>query len=410
MNNPFENAQKQIEKVTKHLKIDKDILEQLMWPQRILEVHFPVEMDDGSKRMFTGFRSQHNNARGPYKGGIRFHPNVSKDEVMALSTWMTWKCAVAGIPYGGGKGGVIVDPNILSKTELERLSRGYIRAIARFIGDQVDVPAPDVNTDGQIMAWMLDEYEKLVGHKSPGVLTGKPIALGGSLGREEATGRGGVHVLRQLAKKLGRDPSKTKIAVQGFGNVGYWFAQLAYKMGFKVVAVSDSKGGIVSESGLKPKDVMEYKLTTGSVVGYPKTKKVSNEELLLLEVDVLVPAALESVITKENAKGVRAKIIIEMANGPITPEADEILVNKSVILMPDILANSGGVSVSYFEWCQNLSGYYWSEEEVNQKLERLMVEAFENIWSTMQTKKLDGRTAAYVLAVDRVAKAMELKG
>ena len=414
MVNPFTNAQTQLATAAKLLKLDKNILERLKWPDRILKFHIPVKMDDGRVHMFEGFRSQHNNARGPYKGGIRFHPGVNEDEVKALSMWMTWKCATTEIPYGGGKGGVVVDPAKLSLSELERLSRGYVRKVADFIGEDVDVPAPDVNTNGQIMAWMLDEYCQIKRKQEWGVFTGKPLNLGGSLGREQATGQGGVYVLQQLAKEVGLKPEKTTVAVQGFGNVGYWFAKLAETVGFKVVALSDSKGGIFCADGLNVEAVLRYKKENRTLATYSKpglkVAKISNEELLELSVDVLAPAALENVITEKNAKNVRAKYIIEMANGPVTPEADEVLFKHKVVLIPDVLANAGGVTVSYFEWVQNRTGYYWPESEVLQKLQPLMVSAFRNSYKAAKEFKVDVRTGAYTLAVKRVADAMVLRG
>lgn len=415
MENLFLNAQKQLDKVAKYLDIPKVILTILREPQRVLEVNIPVKMDNGEVKIYKGFRSQHNDALGPFKGGIRFHPNVSKDEVMALSMWMTWKCATVGIPFGGGKGGVIVDPKKLSKNEIENLSRGYIRAISPIIGEKIDVPAPDVNTNAQIMDWMLDEYEKIVGHKAPAVLTGKPIELGGSLGRNEATGRGGVFILEKLNAKRYLLNAK-KIAVQGMGNVGYWFAKLAYDLGFQIIALSDSRGAIISKSlpsrqaGLNPSEVLKYKEKAGSVVGFPGTTPITNDQLLATDCDILVPAALENVITSKNAGKIKAKAIIEMANGPVTPEADEILWKKGVVIIPDILANSGGVTVSYFEWEQNMKKEKWTEEKVNRKLKEKITKAFGDVWSASwrmgEEKKVDLRTAAYVLAVDKVARAM----
>lgn len=406
MENPFENAQKQLSQVAQFLALDPNILEALRLPMRVVAVNIPVRMDYGGIRLFKGFRSQHNNALGPFKGGIRFHPAVTEDEVKALSMWMTWKCSVADIPFGGGKGGVVVDPKELSLGELERLSRGYIRAIAPLIGPQVDVPAPDVNTNPQIMAWMRDEYEKIVGHETPAVLTGKPVEKGGSLGRTEATGRGGVFVLDELAKKMGIEAKKLKVAVQGMGNVGYFFAELAYARGYQIVALSDSKGAICDENGLDPKKVLAHKEKTGSVIDFPGAEKLTNEQLLELPVDILVPAALENVITPVNAVKVQAKAIIEMANGPTMPEADEILEKREIIVIPDILANAGGVTVSYFEWEQNMKQEKWPEEKVNQKLEEKMVRAFEMVWKTAVERKVNQRKAAYILAVDKVAKAM----
>lgn len=387
-NNPYQNAVKQLETVAKYLNLQGRILEELKCPKRVIKADLKVKMDNGKYQIFKAFRSQHNDAVGPHKGGIRFHPNVSEDEVKALSMWMTWKCSVVGIPYGGAKGGIICDPKTMSEGELERLSRAYIRAIAKYIGPWKDVPAPDVNTSGRKMAWMVDEYEKIVGKHEPGVITGKPVEMGGSLGRTEATGLGGFYVLEQLRKTWkGRIlPKNITIAVQGVGNVGSWFIEFAKKAGYQIVAWSNSKGG-------------EY-----------QNKKITNEELLELAVDVLVPAALENVITKENAAKIKAKYIIEMANGPVTPEADEILHKKGIISIPDVLANAGGVTVSYFEWCQNNMGYYWEKEEVFSKLKVIMDKAFREVWEIYQTKKVNPRMAAYILAVDRVVKVMKLRG
>jgi len=447
--NPLLNAQQQLEKSAKYLRVPSDILEILKWPQKVLEVNIPVEMDNGKVRIFRGFRVQHNNALGPYKGGIRFHPNVTKEEVMALSIWMTWKCGVAGIPFGGGKGGVIVDPKQLSERELERLSKGYARAISPIIGPYIDVPAPDVGTDGKVMGWMVKGYEQGlssaekgaevgkpfarvrqtplfflkkegVGHASLAesfasphlsldeneilaTFTGKPVEMGGSLGRTEATGRGGVFVLEQLVQELNLKfkISNLKLAIQGMGNVGYWFAKLAQEAGFKIVAVSDSRGGILGDIR-DIRDIREHKEKTGSVVGFPGTKTITNEELLELPVNVIVPAALENVITAENAQKIKAKIIIEMANGPTTPEADEILKKKKILVVPDILANSGGVTVSYFEWKQNIEGNKWSEEKVNRELKRKIVGAFRDVWEIREKYKVDLRTAAYILAIEKL--------
>lgn len=424
--NPYKNALKQLEKVAKILKLERKIVEKLKYPENLIKVDLKVKMDSGKTEVFKAYRSQHCNVLGPYKGGIRFHPNVSQDEIKALSIWMTWKCATAMIPYGGGKGGVACDPKIMSQTELERLSREYIKAIAPYIGPWIDIPAPDMNTDSQIMAWMVDEYIK-IREKSKGktkdslnlgvnplaTITGKPLELGGSQGRTEATGQGGVYVLNELVKKLGWKAEKTSLVVQGFGNVGYWFAKLAQEVGYQIIAVSDSQGGIVVKDKHKKLDidkVSKWKMTEGSVKGFPGTKVISNEELLQLETDILVPAALENVITEKNAKKIKAKIIIEMANGPVTPEADEILEQRKIISLPDVLANCGGVSVSYFEWVQNLAGYYWEKEEVNEKLEKIMQKAFNNWWSAYQQLKVNPRMAAYALAVKRVADALKIRG
>lgn len=418
MNNPFDNAVKQIQNVASLLKLNDKITKKLLELEHFYEVEIPIKMDDGTTRKFKGYRAQHSSARGPYKGGIRFHPNVNPDEVKALSMWMSIKCAVAGIPFGGAKGGVIVNPKELSRGELERLSRGYVKKLYKHIGEQVDVPAPDVNTNPQIMAWMLDEYEKLVGHKSPGTFTGKPVELGGSLGRTEATGRGGVMVLKALAKKLGLKPEKTSVAVQGFGNVGYYFAHFAEREGFNVVAVSDSKGGVHVKTGINVGKTMSCKLEkgkvadcycVGSVCDIKKSHQLSNDEILELPVDILVPAALENVITDKNAGKIKARAIIEMANGPITPEADKILAKRGILSVPDVLANSGGVTVSYFEWMQNLENHYWTEAEVNKKLEEVMTRAFNDMWARHEELKVDLRMSAYSNAVAKIARAMELR-
>lgn len=408
--NPFESAKKQLDKAAAIMKLDKNILEVLREPQRVIEVNFPVVMDDGLVKSFKGFRSQHNNARGPYKGGIRFHQDVNVDEVKALSMWMTWKCSVTGIPYGGGKGGVIVDPKKLSKKELERLSRAYIEAIAPFIGPEKDVPAPDVNTDGQIMSWMVDEYSRLVGKYSPAVITGKPIEVGGSLGRNYATSQGGTYVANKLSEKLGLNPKNITVAVQGFGNVGGFMAKIMHDNGYKIVAVSDSKGGIYDPKGLDPYKVDEWKEKNTTVQGFKGTKNITNEELIELSVDFLVPAALENVITKENASKIKAKAIIEMANGPTTPDADDILAKRGVHVVPDVLANAGGVTVSYFEWVQNLMNFYWSEKEVLDKLKPLMDNAFEDVWKLSKEHKVDLRMGAYLSAVKKVADAIKSRG
>ena len=405
MNDPFLNAQEQLRQVAKIIKLDDEILEYLLETHKVLRVRIPVTMDDGSMKVFTGFRSQHNNDLGPYKGGIRFHPNVSESEVKALSMWMSWKCATAGIPLGGGKGGIIVDPAELSKGELERLSRGFIRRIYEIIGDEKDVPAPDVNTTGEIMGWMLDEYEKLVGHKEPGVITGKSLDNFGSKGRTEATGRGGAFVLEELTKRKKLNPKETRMVVQGFGNVGYYFALFAEEMGFKVIAVSDVKGGILNEKGLDIKGVAAHKDKNGSVVGFSGSNEISNEELLLLECEVLVPAALENVVHDGNAKDIKAKFIIEMANGPVTPDAEKILDKKGVMVVPDILANSGGVTVSYFEWLQNRANKYWEEDEVNKKLEDTIKKAFTDSYESMEKHGVNFRMGTYALAVSKVANA-----
>lgn len=409
MNDPFSNAKEQLKAIAGTLNLDENTLEYLSNPKKFIAVTIPIKMDDGTTRVFRGFRSQYNDDRGPFKGGIRFHQDVNESEVKALSMWMTWKCAIADIPYGGGKGGVIVDPKELSQAELERLSRGYIRAIYKDIGQDVDIPAPDVNTNGQIMAWIVDEFNTLVGRQELGVITGKPLEMGGSKGREAATGQGGVFVLRELAKRQKMDPKKTTVAVQGFGNVGYFFAKLAEELGFKVVAVSDSKGGVYNEKGLKVTSVMEHKKETGAVKGFKGSKDIEGNEILELDVDVLVPAALENAIHSENVDRIKAKYIIEMANGPVTPEAEEKLIEKNIMVVPDVLANSGGVTVSYFEWVQNRQGYYWEEDEVTEKLEQKIVNAFNLSYEEMEKLGVSFREATYALAVRRVLDSFKLK-
>jgi glutamate dehydrogenase/leucine dehydrogenase len=406
MTDPFSNAQTQLHQVANIIKVDQGALARLEVPKKLVTVNLSVVMDNGSTKVFKGFRSQHDDARGPYKGGIRFHPNVSESEVKALSMWMTWKCAIADIPYGGAKGGVIVDPRELSEAELERLSRAYVRAIADDIGEDKDVPAPDVNTGGQIMTWMLDEYEKNLGRKSPATFTGKPIEQGGSQGRAEATGYGGVYVLNALMEKEGKKPEGMTVAVQGIGNVGSYFALKAFEEGYTIVALSDSRGGIYDKNGIDPGKALEHKKKTGSLSGFGNAKTISNEELLLLSVDILVPSALENVITNENADKIAAAYIIEMANGPVTPEADEILFNKGVLSVPDVLSNSGGVSVSYFEWVQNKENTQWSKEEVLEKLKQKITKAFEEAYASSKKLKVNMRMGTYALAVDRVVKAM----
>jgi glutamate dehydrogenase len=410
MSDPWSDALVQLEAVRAYLQIDEDIFKQLTHP-----TVYATELAVAGTR-YQAYRSQHNNARGPYKGGIRFHPGVTEAEVKALSMWMTWKCAVVGIPFGGAKGGVVVDPHTFSGETLQQLSRAYVSFIVDQIGEQRDIPAPDVNTNGQIMAWMLDQYEKEVGYQSPGTFTGKPIALGGSLGREEATGMGGFYVLERLVEVLGLTRNQTTIAVQGLGNVGYWFAKLANEAGYKIVALADSAGGIVDTKGLSVEGVMEHKRKTGSVKGYGSAKAVESQAVLAVEADIVVPAALEQVIREDNADSIRAQAVIEMANGPVTPAADAILNQKEILSVPDILANAGGVTVSYFEWVQNRYGYYWQREEVFEKLQARMDEAFEAVWQTYKEKKQpkgevwNMRTAAYVLAVERVIQAMQLRG
>ncbi|MFO7872297.1 MAG: Glu/Leu/Phe/Val dehydrogenase [Candidatus Undinarchaeales archaeon] len=410
--NPFENALEQLEEAQKVASIDKGAYEILRNPQRILQVSIPVKMDNGEQKMFTGYRVQHNDARGPCKGGIRYHPDVTLDEVKALATWMTIKCATVNIPYGGGKGGIICNPKEMSQGELERMSRGFMRQIYNFIGVDVDVPAPDVYTNPTIMGWMRDEYEKLVGHEAPGIITGKPVEEGGSEGRGTATGMGGSFIVRESVKALGMKPEETTVAVQGFGNAGATIANLLYENDYKVVAVSDSRGAVCNlDEGLDIKLISEVKKEKGTVTEYEKTcEHVSNEELLELDVDILVPAALENQLVEENAPDVSAKIVVEIANGPTTPGADKILHEKEVLVVPDILANAGGVTVSYFEWLQNKKGENWSEEEVNEKLDKLMTNAFKDIYAKKEDEGISMRTAAYAIAIKRVADAINERG
>ncbi len=407
--NPFKSAMQQLDNAAKILGLDPQVHNLLKQPTKVLTVSIPVRMDNGQTRVFQGLRVQYNDARGPFKGGLRYHPQVDLNEVKALAFWMSIKNAVVGVPYGGGKGGIAVDPKKLSKGELERLSRKFIDLIYKDIGPDVDVPAPDVNTTPEIMGWMVDEYSKLVGKFTPAVITGKPLSMGGSQGREEATGFGGVEILKQVAAaaKLKKGAS---VAVQGFGNVGSFFAELAAKAGFKVVAVSDSKGAIYNPKGLDLKKIESYKKEAGMLKGFPGTTDITNEKLLELPVDVLVPAALENQVHKGNAKKIKARVIIEMANGPTTPEADIILHKKGIWVIPDVLSNSGGVATSYLEWTQNLSGYYWSKDEVLKKLTSYMSDAWKNVLATREKHQTDFRNAAFILAINRIAQAMRDRG
>ena len=407
--NPYQMAVKQLEHVARLIDLDTGILEILKKPKREIIVHLPVKMDTGEIKVFTGYRVHHNDARGPFKGGIRYHPNVNLDEVRALAMWMTWKTSVMDLPYGGAKGGITCNPKEMSRGELERLTRRYTYAIREFIGPYVDIPAPDVYTNPQTMAWIADTYSGLQGRWEPGVVTAKPIEIGGSEGRTEATGLGTMITAREAVKKLGLSKPIT-VAVQGFGNVGYYAAYFSHQWGYKVVAVSDSKGGIYNPDGLNPEAVMEHKRKTRSVVGYPGARNISNEELLELDVTILVPAAIEGVITEKNADKIKAKVISEGANGPTTPEADKILHEKGIVVVPDILANAGGVTCSYFEWVQALTREWWTKEEVFQKLENKMVKAFEEVYKIYKERNVDMRTAAYIIAVSRVARAMQLRG
>ena len=409
--NPFEIAQKQVKSACDKLNADPAVYEILKNPMRVLEVSFPVRLDDGTVKTFTGYRSQHNNAVGPFKGGLRFHPNVTRDEVKALSTWMTFKCSVAGIPYGGGKGGMAIDPKDYSKAELERISKGFAKAISPIIGEKVDIPAPDVNTNGQIMSWMVDAYEEVAGKSTKGVFTGKPLEFGGSLARTEATGYGVNLTAKKALAKLNIDVKGATYAVQGFGNVGFYTAYYAHKDGAKIVAFSNSDVAIYNENGIDMEAVIKDFEENGRIAankGYGKD--ITNAELLELEVDVLAPCALENQITSENADRIKAKVVAEGANGPTTPEADEILFKKGIVVIPDILANSGGVVVSYFEWVQNLQSYYWPFEEVQQKEDALLSGAFEDVWTLASEYKVDLRNAAYMKSIERISKAMKLRG
>ncbi|MCT4632840.1 MAG: Glu/Leu/Phe/Val dehydrogenase [Firmicutes bacterium] len=409
--NPFEIAQQQVKAACDKLGVSSEVYELLKQPMRVLEVSIPVRMDDGSLRVFTGYRSQHNDAPGPTKGGIRFHQDVCMDEVKALSTWMTFKCGVVGIPYGGGKGGITVDPSELSQGELERLSRGYITAISSIVGDKKDIPAPDVNTNGQIMSWMVDEFSKIKGENVPGVITGKPVCFGGSLARNEATGYGVALMMREAAKYKGFDIKGKKIVIQGFGNVGSFAAMYAEEFGAKVVAVSDISCTLVNENGLDIKALMEYVAENKVVSGFSgASKELTNDKIFDVECDILAPCALENSITSANADGIKASIVCEGANGPTTPEAHNILIGKGITIVPDILVNAGGVTVSYFEWVQNLMNYYWSFDEVQEKQEKLMVDAFNDICKIKEEHGTDMRTAAYMMSIKRVADAMEVRG
>lgn len=410
-NNPFEIAQRQLDEAAAILGLDPATHALLREPMRELTVSIPVRMDDGSVRVFKGFRVQYNDARGACKGGLRWHPDETLDTVRALAAWMTWKTAVVDIPLGGGKGGVVCNPKELSPTEQERLARGYIRAVWKILGEETDIPAPDVYTNPQIMAWMMDEYSTIRGYPVPGVITGKPLALGGSAGREDATARGGIYTVREAAKVLGIDLKGQAAAIQGYGNAGQFAHQLAQEiLGIRVVAVSDSKGGVYQEDGLGFDATRRYKKETGSVVKMPHTTPLSNEELLELKVTVLFPSALENVITQDNAGNIRANIVAELANGPTTPEADKILHEQGSYVIPDFLCNAGGVTVSYFELVQNAYDFYWSLELVHERLDNKMTAAFHAVHKMAQAKKVHNRLAAYLVSVERVAEAAKLRG
>ncbi|MCE5242716.1 MAG: Glu/Leu/Phe/Val dehydrogenase [Desulfobacteraceae bacterium] len=409
--NPFKIAQHQLDQAAVKLGLDAATHEFLRWPMQEIVVTLPVKMDDGSTRIFHGFRVQYNTARGPAKGGIRWHPNETIDTVRALAAWMTWKTSVVDIPLGGGKGGVICNPKELSETEKERLARVYIRAIGRSLGVTKDVPAPDVYTTPQIMAWMMDEYEAIMGEKHPGVITGKPIALGGSQGRGDATARGGIYVTREAAGVMGIDLKGETMAIQGFGNAGQYAALLGQEiLGLKLVAASDSRGGVYNPKGMDATALVDYKLKNGSLKGFPDAEEITNEHLLELEVTVLFPAALENAITQDNAGNLKCRISCELANGPTTPEADKILEEKGIMVLPDFLANAGGVTVSYFEQVQNAYNLYWELQEVHWRLDKKMTHAFASVYEMSRRHKVGMREAAYLVAVARVAEACKLRG
>ena len=403
-------AQEQFDHAADKLDLDDGMRRVLRVPQRELTVNFPVTMDDGSVQVFTGHRVQHNVSRGPAKGGIRYHQDVTLDEVRALAMWMSWKCAVVNIPYGGGKGGVIVDPKKLSLREVEGLTRRFTTEISVLIGPERDIPAPDVNTNAQTMAWIMDTYSMHHGYTIAGVVTGKPIAVGGSLGRNEATARGAVFTLLKWAEATGRPLTDQRVSVQGYGNAGSIAASLLAAQGCRIVAVSDSSGGIYNVTGLEPSKVSAWKREHGTVVGFPGADEVSNEQILEIDCDILVPAALENQITKHNASRIRAEVVAEAANGPTTPEADEILHDRGVFVIPDILCNAGGVTVSYFEWVQDMQSFFWTEERINQSLKEIMDRAFEAVHVMSDRHEVDMRTAAYMVAVARVAEATTLRG
>ena len=408
--NPWAVAQQQFDLAAERLHLDEGMRRVLREPRRELTVHFPVKMDDGSVKVFTGYRVQHNLGRGPAKGGIRYHQDVSLDEVKALAMWMTWKCAVVGIPFGGGKGGVIVDPKKLSKKELEALTRRFFTEIEVLVGPEKDIPAPDVNTNAQVMAWMMDTYSMHMGYTVPGVVTGKPISLGGSEGRNEATARGTVYCIVEAARHLGMELNKSTVAIQGFGNAGSIAATLITAEKATVVAVSDSTGGIHNPNGLEIPKVIGWKQEHGTVQGFPGSKDISNAQILEVDCDILIPAALENQITDRNAGNIKARLIAEAANGPTTPEADDILWKAGKFMIPDILCNAGGVTVSYFEWVQDLNRDHWSETEVNEKLKGIMVKAFQETLTIARREQCYMRTAAYLLAVERVADATQMRG
>lgn len=408
--NPFRIAQLQFDMAAEFLKMDQGLRQILRTPKRVLEVSVPVKMDSGQVKVFVGFRVQHNVARGPAKGGIRYHPGVTLDEVKALAAWMTWKTATVNIPYGGAKGGIICDPKRMSKGELERMTRRYAYEILPIIGPEKDIPAPDVYTDSQTMAWIMDTYSMVAGFSCPATVTGKPISLGGSEGRGDATARGVAFVLEEACKAKKMSLRGATVAIQGFGNAGATAARLLAERKAKIVAISDSRGGVHNSRGIDPIKALRYKERSGTVVGMPGASRLSNDDLLTMKCDILIPAALENVITLHNADQIKAKIIAEAANGPTTPHADEVLARRGIFVLPDILANAGGVTVSYFEWSQDLAGYFWSESDVNSRLQQVMARAFAGVFETSRKYHTHMRNAAYILAVGRVAEATAVRG
>jgi glutamate dehydrogenase (NAD(P)+) len=408
--NPYRIAQIQFDIAAEHLKLDAGLRQILRTPKRIMEVAIPTKMDNGQVKVFTGYRVQHNVARGPAKGGLRYHPNVSLDEVKALAMWMTWKTATVNVPYGGAKGGVVCEPKRMSKGELERMTRRFTSEILPIIGPERDIPAPDVYTDSQTMAWIMDTYSITVGEASPGVVTGKPISLGGSQGRSDATARGCLFAVEEACKVKKINLRGATVAIQGFGNAGSAAARLFAEKKARIVAISDSRGAVFNSRGIDPLKAMRYKERSGTVVGMPGTSRMSNDDLLTLKCDILIPAALENVITLNNAELIKARIVAEAANGPTTPHADEVLARKGIFLIPDILANAGGVTVSYFEWAQDLQGYFWTEGEVNARLETVIKRAFQDVHETARKHHSHMRTGAYILSVGRVADATVVRG
>ncbi|MDH3326274.1 MAG: Glu/Leu/Phe/Val dehydrogenase [Gammaproteobacteria bacterium] len=409
----FTEAKKRLREAASHMSVDPDVMEKLKYPKETLSASLLVRMDDGSRRCFKAWRCRYDDTRGPTKGGIRFHTNVRLEEIMTLAFWMTFKCAVANLPFGGAKGGVAVNASKLSKSELERLSRAYVKAFHSFIGPDRDIPAPDMYTNSMVMGWMEDEYSAIVDHPSPAVITGKPLELGGSEGRTDATGRGGYLVIRHLEKDFEIEPDKTSIIIQGFGNAGYNFACLMHADGYKIVGISDSRLAIYDTEGMDPHSVHNYKMKNGTLSGAPSNgtlKEMTNQELLIEACDILIPAALENQITADNASKIQARIVCELANGPVTPAADKILCENGTIVIPDILANSGGVIVSYFEWVQNKAGYYWSLAEVHSKLKERIEPEARTIWKISLEKNVDMRTAAYIHALERLSKAVTAHG